>query len=309
MKAVLATTLLIIFIVRTPRALSTPRGRSSWLACGLAGLGFLVADSFLPYATVDSWLGASNYTHLLRNLLLTSAAWFLRGAVVQAVPLHRRPPRDWKFSGLTLCCGLLAIATPFMLTDTAGTSSTFVTDRGEQLGVYLYAGIYMAFTALICLDVVWFLWGIRSGSLGFIRLGALIAVAACVDEIVYATAIWTQRGSPGFLQFTLTAFNAIYLGVAVMAMSLCALAFHPLQRLTIFALHTLIRYHHKHLPGFQNIHDVVSLAKTSPRSSMYHAVIELRDLEAQTDTTFGHYGRFVLSVAQCQMTLSPVQRA
>lgn len=308
MKTVLATTLLIIFLVRAPRVLSTPRGRASWLACGFGGLGFLVADSFVPYATVDSWMGASNFTHLLRNLLLASAVWFLRGAVVQAGPPQRRPPMDWKFNPLTLCCALVAIAGPFVFADTAGTSSTFVTDRGGQWGVYLYAAIYMTFIALICLDVVWILRGVRSGALGFIRLGALIACVACLDEILYATAIWAQFGTPGFLQLTLNAFNAIYLGVALMVISLCALAFHPLQRLTIFALKTLLRYHRKKLPGFQSIHEGDGPAARNQRSAMYRAVIELRDVEAQTDTDFGRLGRFILSLAQRQMTLTPVNR-
>lgn len=308
MKAVLATTMLIIFLLRTPRALFTPKGRSSWLACGLGGLGFLVADSFIPYATVDAWMGASNFTHLMRNLLLTSAVWFLRGAVVQAAPVQRRPPMDWKFNALTLCCGLVAIAAPFVFADTAGTSSSFVTDRGEQAGVYLYAGIYMAFIALICMDVVWILRGIRSGALALIRLGALIAFVACLDEILYVTAIWAQFGTPGFRQFILIAFNTIYLGVALMVMSLCALAFHPLQRLTIVALNNLLRYHRKQLPGFRSVHEDHGTATTNQRSTMYRAVIELRDLEAQTGTDFGRYGRFVLSLAQRQMTLIPVQR-
>lgn len=305
MKVVLATTLFAVFLLRTPRALSNPRGRASWLACGLGGAGLLIADSYLPYATVDPWFGGMNIVHLLRNLLLTSALWFLHAAVVQVVPRNRLSPGNWKHSPWVLCGGLIAIALPFLIADTAGTSSNFVTDNGGQLAVFLYSAIYMAFVALICFDLVWILRGSWRGFLGLIRVGALIAGLASVDEIVYVTALWTDTGSESFRTITLVAFNAVYLGVALMIVSLSIMALgrtHPLQKLTTRALHGLIRHHTSGSRDYTSVHSADLDTDETNRAKMYRAYILFQDLESQLHPRTGLYTKAVLHVAQLQLT-------
>lgn len=305
MKIALATTLFVVFLLRTPRALSNPRGRPSWLASGLGGAGLLIADSYVPYATVDAWFGGTNSVHLVRNLLLTSALWFLHAAVAQVVPRIRISPGSWKLNPWVLVGGLTAISVPFFIADTEGTSSSFVTDHGSQLAIYLYSSIYMAFVALMCLDLVWLLRGSWKDFLGLIRIGALVAAIACIDEIVYVTALWTNTGSDAFRAITLVAFNTIYLGVALMILSLSVMALgrtHPLQKATTRALEGLVNHHSVSATDFSRIHTTDLAEAGTDRSRMYRAYITFRDLEAQPGVKAGLYARLVLHIAQLQLT-------
>lgn len=302
MRAVLAIAFLLVFIVRTPKVLSSPKGRASWLACGFGGLGFLISDSFVPYTTVDSWLGGSNLTHLLRNLLLTTALWFLRQAVMQTIPARHKLNDAWKYSLYTLICGLAAIAVPFLIADTSGTSDSFMTERGSQPGVYIYAFVYMAFVALMGLDLVWALRGKWIGCLGLIRAGSFLIFASSVDEMLYITAVFTHTGSEGFLTFTRSAFSVIYVGVALIVVSLCIMAFHPLQRLTTAALQSLIRYHQNKIPGDANDQSPEQPALSTPRSKMYRSLILLHDLETQHKVTYGRFAQLMIAGARRQLS-------
>ena len=285
MKFLLASLLCIIFVLRTPSAIRNPRARVSWAATGLGGFGLLITNTFAPYYEVDQWLGGMNLAHLARSLLLTSAIWFLRSSIIQATGTGLYKNHRWKYHPLALCVALGAITLPFILADTVGSSSgSFVTAEGTQLGVFLYASIYMLVVGLVCLDCVWLLRGRWHGWLGVMRIGAITAAIASLDEIIYATAIWTSFENPLFLSVTFNAFNIIYLGVALIILSLAMLAIKPVQLVQRTVATLLIvavaRYNRNH-PDQENIYVPPADRSIDPRSTIYRNVIALKDIESR----------------------------
>ena len=306
MKLVLASLLCIIFIFRTPSAIRNPRARVSWAATGLGGFGLLITNTFVPYYEVDQWLGGMNLAHLARSLLLSSAIWFLRSSIIQATGTGPDKNRGWKYHPLTLCMALGAITLPFMLADTMGSSSgSFVTAEGTQLGVFLYASIYMLFVGLVCLDCVWLLRGRCQGWLGVMRIGAITAAIASLDEIIYATAVWTSFEHPVFLAITFKAFNIIYLGVALIILSLAMLAIKHVQlvqrTVAVMLRMTVARYNRKQssLESTYVHHDERS---SDPRSTIYRNVIALKDIEAREGVRLGPITTLILNAGERSLT-------
>ena len=306
MKLILASLLCLIFILRTPSAIRNPRARVSWAATGLGGFGLLLTNTFAPYYEVDQWLGGMNLAHLARSLLLTSAIWFLRSSIIQATGTGPDRNHRWKYHPLTLCVALSAITLPFSLADTVGSSSgSFVTAEGTQLGVFLYASIYMTVVGLVCLDCVWLLRGRWHGWLGVMRIGAITAAIASLDEIIYATAIWTSLDQPIFLAVTYRAFNIIYLGVALIILSLAMLAIKPVQLVqrAISALlrMAVIRYNPNHA-RMESTYASDDERSSDPRSTIYRNVIALKDVEAREGIRLGPITTLILSAGERSLT-------
>lgn len=305
MKILLATLLCAIFILRAPSAIRNPRARASWAATGLGGIGLLITDTFAPYVTVDHWLGGMNFAHVIRSLLLSSSVWFLRSSIIQATGIGLIQSRSWKYHPLTLLTALGAITLPFLLADTKGSSASFVTEEGSQLGVFLYAAIYMLFVGFICLDMVWLLRGRWRGWLGLMRIGAITATLACFDEVTYAIAVWATISNPLFLSISFAAFNLVYLGVALIILSLAMLALKPVQLVqrTIAALLGLsaARYHRKTLTA-ESMYAPHEKRSSDPKTTIYRHVIALKDIEAQEGLRLGPITTRILSAGERILT-------
>lgn len=311
MKLLLAVLLCTTFVLRTPAALRNPRARASWAATGLGGFGLLITDTFAPYTDVDQWLGGMNFAHLIRSLLLSSSVWFLRSSIIQATGAALDRQRAWKYSPLTLLISLGAITLPFMLADTKGSSGSFVTEQGTQLGVYLYAVTYMFFVGLICLDIVFLLRGRWRSWLGLMRIGAIAAVIACLDEIIYATAVWASIGSQLFLSISFKAFNVVYLGVAFIILSLVMLAIKPVQLVqrTVAALLGLaVARCARKKSRPESANDPQEGRLVDPRTTVYRHVIALKDMEAQEGIPLGPFTTRILNAGERILTRpAPVQ--
>ena len=306
MKFLLASLLCIIFVLRTPSAIRNPRARVSWAATGLGGFGLLITNTFAPYYEVDQWLGGMNLAHLARSLLLSSAIWFLRSSIIQATGTSPERSHRWKYHPLTLCVALGAITLPFMLADTVGSSSgSFVTAEGTQLGVFLYASIYMLFVGLVCLDCVWLLRGRWHGWLGVMRIGSITAAIASLDEIIYATAIWTSFENPIFLSITFNAFNIIYLGVALIILSLAMLAIKPVQLVprTIAAMLMMaVNRCNRKRSSLGSTYAPHEARPSDPRTTIYRSVIALKDMEGREDFPLGPVTKRILIAGERILT-------
>lgn len=311
MKFLLAGLLCAIFVLRAPSAIRNPRARASWAATGLGGLGLLITDTFAPYVSVDHWLGGMNFAHLIRSLLLSSSAWFLRSSIIQATGAGLIRTRSWKYHPLVLFAALGSITLPFLLADTRGSNASFVTEEGSQFGVFLYAAIYMLFVGLICLDMAWLLRGHWRGWLGLMRIGAITAALACFDEVTYAIAIWSSLGNPLFLSISFAAFNLVYLGVALIILSLAMLALKPVQLVqrTIAALleRSVARCNRKTL-DMESIYAPHEEPSSNPRTTIYRHVIALKDIEAQEGLRLGPITARILSAGERILTQSAPAR-
>ena len=305
MKLLLAALLCAIFILRTPSAIRNPRARASWAATGLGGFGLLITDTFAPYVDVDHWLGGMNFAHLFRSLLLSSSVWFLRSSIVQATGSNPDRSRNWKYHPLTLVIALGAITLPFLLADTKGPSASFVTEEGTQLGVFLYAAIYMLSVGLICLDMVWLLRGRWRGWLGLMRVGAITAALACLDEIIYTIAVWSSIGTPMFLSISFTAFNIVYLGVALIILSLAMLAVKPVQlvqRAVAAMLGLAVARYNRRKLSPESIFAPHEEQTSDPRTTIYRNVIALKDIEAQGGLRLGSITTQILRAGEWILT-------
>lgn len=305
MKLLLAALLCAIFVLRTPSAIRNPRARASWAATGLGGFGLLITDTFAPYVDVDHWLGGMNFAHLIRSLLLSSSVWFLRSSTIQATGTGLGQNRTWKYHPATLLIALGVITVPFMLADTNGSSSSFVTEEGTQLGVFLYAAIYMLFVGLICLDIVWLLRGRWRGWLGLMRVGAITAAVACLDEIIYATAVWVSIGDPLFLSVSFTAFNLVYLGVALIILSLAMLAIKPVQlvqRAVAALLGLAVARNNRKKHSSESIYAPHDERSGDARTTIYRNVIALKDIEAQEGLQLGPITTRILNAGERILT-------
>jgi hypothetical protein len=139
------------------------------------------------------------------------------------------------------------------------------------------------------------------------RIGAIAAAIACLDEIIYATAVWASIGSQLFLSISFKAFNVVYLGVALIILSLVMLAIKPVQlaQRTVAALLGLAV---ARCAGKKSSHERTKDPQegrlVDPRTKVYRHVIALKDMEAQEGIPLGPFTTRILYAGERILTQS-----
>lgn len=228
--------LLLIVILRTKPAFSGPKhlqrkARPGWAAGLVATLAFLALGTVVPSATLDSWLGGTNWIHLVRNLLAVAAIWLLRDAVMILQESYdgRRYQRPKRQSPWVLGLLLIMIVLPFLFIDRGPTTdSSFMTDTLSQLPAVVYGSVYMLSMAWIGADMALALRGRWASFFALFITGGWAIVLASVDEIVYLVLGHLALGPGWLIELTRLAFYPLlYMGVALVAIGL---AVRPLGR-------------------------------------------------------------------------------
>ncbi|GAA4353288.1 hypothetical protein [Microbacterium rhizosphaerae] len=181
--------LLVLTLLRLPSAVREPSSRLTWLAT-ITGLGAIfMVGVVVPIATVDGWLGGSNFVNLVQNLLATTAFWF----VMQA----SRTLDGTRFNGRSLWelpAMFVSFTIPFLLIAHRGpTSGDFVRETAGQVGLWAYASIYMAWVIVIMIRMLRGIHGRTPRPYILIRVGAWAILLASLIEIVYLTLRVTRQ--------------------------------------------------------------------------------------------------------------------
>lgn len=217
--------LVAVLAIRSYLALRS-RGSTAFLGAIAAGvLGLFFLGAVVDDAAIDQALGGFNLVHLIRNILVTCAVWFVREGVFRAYAPSCRTRAKVSRHPLVLIVALSIITVAFFLQTFIPTTDTYVPDAVHQPPVYVYATIYMAFLAFLAMSA-----GRVCGepqesrpvrvSARVMGVGMMLIAAASLDEILYMTMRFS--GVEGALtDVTYALFKApFYLGIVLVSVGL-----------------------------------------------------------------------------------------
>lgn len=180
----IATLLLCaLVLLRIPTAIRDPRARTFWFATLFGAIGLLCRGALIPAADMDRVLGGHNWLNLLQNLSATAAFWFGARTIVALV--KGRAPRTYFIGLITVS---VAITVPFALIRKGDQTDgrMFILLHIDQFAMFAYVVIYMSCVGALAATL---LVGISHRSSKFyipFRIGAILVIIACADEIVFA---------------------------------------------------------------------------------------------------------------------------
>lgn len=222
-----------VLVVRSYLALRG-RGSTSFLGAIAAGvLGLFFMGAIVDDGVIDQALGGINLVHLIRNLLVTCAVWFVREGVFRAFAGSCRSRAKVSRHPAVLILALFTITVTFGLQDFMPTTNTYIPQAAHQPAVFIYATVYMAFLAYLALSVVRVCAEPQESrpvrvSARVMAAGMLLIAAASVDEILYMALRFT--GMQGALvEITYALFKTpFFLGIVLVSLGL---AVPPVVRL------------------------------------------------------------------------------
>ncbi|MFT4470812.1 hypothetical protein ACMX2H_12975 [Arthrobacter sulfonylureivorans] len=189
-------------------------------ATGVGVVGLFCTGQIVPESTLDALIGGTNWIHLVRNLLVTTAVWLVRDGVFSALPTEAVTKRRATHRPLFLAALLLAIVIPFTLQSFVPTTDAFIPETVHQPAVYVYATVYMVILGCLGLSVLRVSIGPRDSrtvraSATVVGIGMGLMVLGCIDEIIYMSLRFTGfQGSLAnvtFLLFTPLFYSGILL--------------------------------------------------------------------------------------------------
>ncbi|TAM71621.1 MAG: hypothetical protein EPN48_00705 [Microbacteriaceae bacterium] len=139
----------------------------------------------IPATAMDGVLGGHNWLNLLQNLAATAAFWL--GARTIMTLVKGRVPRTY-FLGLITASAAITVSFAFIHKGDQTDGRTFIVTHIDQFAMFAYVVIYMSCVGALAAAL---LFGIRHRSSKFyipFRLGAILVIVACADEIVFAVA-------------------------------------------------------------------------------------------------------------------------
>lgn len=185
-------------------------GEREWSPASLVAAGFgvvavLSLGVFIPLEILDEPLGGSNLTNLLQSLLTVCAFWFFRVAVMETV---FPAPQSYRLPFLALSLALITVAF-FFIEDRGPTSAQFMAEHADQLANVSYNTVYMTVLGWVVFDMF---WALRQEERAYqvFRVGLLLVLASCVDEILYVTLAYAAPGPVA--QALYHSFYALFFG-------------------------------------------------------------------------------------------------
>lgn len=211
-EAVAFLALLILTLLRLPSAIREPSSRLTWVAT-ITGLGAVfMVGVVVPLPIVDGWMGASNVVNLVQNLLATTAFWFVMQAARTLDGTRFNPRSLWELPAM-----YLSFAIPFFLiADRGTTSDDFIKENAEQLGLWAYASIYMAWVVVIMTRMLIGVRGRKPRPYVLIRIGAWGILVASLIEIAYLTLRVGGLGRTAPVEFVGNLFTFPFYGGVVL---------------------------------------------------------------------------------------------
>lgn len=189
MEAACCYVLAGLAVVRIPGIHRSPARLLSWLALVTGSAAIFMTGAVFPLEVIDAWFGGTNVVNLAQNVLATIAVWCMASST--------RALRDGdpaRPNVLPLACAVVAFSVPFLLMDRSSTSTDFIRENSANWWLCAYASIYMAYLAIVMIQL---LAGIRrrpSWEYKPIRVGAALMIVASVLEIVFLLASVAGRG-------------------------------------------------------------------------------------------------------------------
>lgn len=176
--------LIVLMLVRAPRAAARPAARPAFWATVSGAIALSTYGFPIPFFTYDALLGGSNVITLVRDLAATSAFWFFREALGRRAGGQGRVGSRW---GLAFMYASYTV--PFaLISDRSTTSVNFIIDRLDETAVWLYGSAYMATLVWLSVSSIRLaLHNWRGVQLVFIT-GFAVTTIGCLIEIGFLTA-------------------------------------------------------------------------------------------------------------------------
>jgi hypothetical protein len=270
--------IVVLFLVRAPKALRKPAARPAWFASGFAILGLLTLGFIVPIPLLDGWIGGFNAWNLAEALAATASFWYFRRAAALLDNPEVVNRRSWPLLAL-----LAAITLSFFTIDPRSTDIDFVDHNLEQPGLFVYLLIYLAGIAAIAGSAGWIVRRRWKGVFAPFVLGfALVAVAAVID-IGYITTGFFRLGTHDFQLSFFHAFNALfYPGIFLLAVGFTTVytlrwvaSVQPVWRIRRLALQAIRT---RMIGRSFSMELRYALAGEDPVAETYDEVVKIRDL-------------------------------
>lgn len=232
--------ILLLAILRGPRALSRPEARPAWWASIAGAVSLTTYGTPIPAPVYDRILGGQNLLTLLRDLAAIAALWFMREALAGYSRSAKRYAPAWH-----LCVTLAGITGLFLLVQhRTPTSRTLVMDQIAQPAAWLYGVVYMAALGWSLLDSARLTVREGRGVVRIITSGAILTALGCLVEIVVLTAAYFGwGGSPFRSSFGDASAVPFFIGLIVMLLGIAGatVVLPARRRLLIGRLHRIGR--------------------------------------------------------------------
>lgn len=180
MEAICCYVLGVLAVVRAPGIHRSRARLLSWLALVSGSAAIFMTGAVVPLAVVDGWFGGTNVVNLAQNVLATIAVWCMARST-QALRDHS----SGRLNVLPLVVAIVAFSVPFLLMDRGSTSSDFIRENSADGWLWAYASIYMAYLAVVMIQLLAGIRGRTSWEYKPIRAGAVLMIVASLFEIVY----------------------------------------------------------------------------------------------------------------------------
>lgn len=274
--------ILLLAILRLPRALRRPQARPAWWASIAGVVSLTTYGTPVSTAAYDHFLGGQNLLTLLRDLAAVAAFWFMREALAGYSRSAKRYAPPW-----ILAITLAVITGLFLLIQhRSPTAATFVMNQIAQPASWLYGTAYMGTLVWILADSARLTWRVGRSVVRVITAGAVLTGLGCLFEILVLTAAHFGWGGSLF-RSTLAETSAVpfFTGLTTMLLGIAGAAvLLPLKRRVLFGrLHRIGR--RRHLASQPTL---LPLAVLSPERQLvaqtHHLLVELGNAK--------HAGRF-----------------
>ena len=294
LKPCAALVLFAITLLRLPVIFDRSRSHAAWLGTLLGALALSINPVFITEYEVDAALGGHNWFHLVRNVLVLGAMWFLRVALLEALQMSPRFRRQRRVEAMIAIVVYSLMTFSFWGIDKSVTSMAFIPEHIDQLPALVYGTVYMAAAAGLMFDTSRrVLGGLREKrrrparvqvALSLVCAGALSMGIASVIECLYMAADHLHATDGRFIMVTHAAFGPLYLsGAGLLAVGLLVLATSAALR----RWHLGDRYHLGRLVAERQGrvgHGLAVAARSPrPRQDLYKAMIAAYDAESRGD--------------------------
>ena len=224
LKPCAALVLFAITLLRLPVIFDRSRSHAAWLGTLLGAFALSINPVFITEYEVDALLGGHNWFHLVRNVLVLGAMWFLRVALLEALQMSPRFRRQRRVEAMIAIVVYSLMTFSFWGIDKSVTSMAFIPEHIDQLPALVYGTVYMAAAAGLMFDTSRrVLGGLREKrrrparvqvALSLVCAGALSMGIASVIECLYMAADHLHATDGRFIMVTHAAFGPLYLSGA-----------------------------------------------------------------------------------------------
>lgn len=203
--------LVFVFVTRARNAMAVPAPRLSWLASGVGSFALFARGYVVPLPILDGFVGGTNLINLIQNTCSTIAFWLVMQAVVTR---DKRSPHGLRWWPLMVLVASFSV--PFFFIDRGVTSRNFIVEELDQVAMWLYASIYMAGVAGMCIRLAVGVRGRPGKAYRLIVLGSGMVAIGSIIEVIFLTLGCFSLGTPELLQLTSGLFDPFFYGGVVL---------------------------------------------------------------------------------------------